>query len=323
MAVIGVTGATGFIGGRLVPYLATKGHTLKLIDNRSGPIRAEHPEWPAERLDLREDEAYRVLRGSEVVLHLAAASGVMKCAEDPLGTYEVNVRATRSLAHWCRSHGIPLAFASSFSVVGIPESLPITETTPARPTHEYARQKAEGENILRTVSGAGGVPTAILRMSNVYGRYHVANRTIAKGNVVNLFAEQALQGALKVNAPGTQRRDYIHLDDVVAHWETAARYLLAHRNPPETTMFDVASGESSTVLDLAQRVVTHAHKLHPDRPALRVEVVPNPRGEVELLQPEFQVSRRQTESVLGLPCAHTLDNSLDEILLDAERGNGH
>ena len=315
MVRVGVTGASGFLGGALVPQLARDGHDLRLLDDRSGPLEAVHHEWPVVREDFRSPEGRRLLADCDVVLHLAALSGVMLCANEPERTRAVNVEGTGALFRDLAERSIPVAFASSFAVVGIPEHLPITEETPPHPTHEYARQKAEGEAALRreaaTAPGPGG---AILRMSNLYGRYRIGETVVGKANVLNLFAAQARTGTLLVNAPGNQRRDFIHLKDVVAHWSAVVAFL---RNPAargRASVFNVASGETATVLELASRVQAAWARLQPGTPPLVVKVVPNPRGAIELLQPEFTVDRGRTERLLNLSCRRSLANSLDEIL---------
>lgn len=314
MATIGVTGAAGFIGGALVPYLAHRGHRLRLVDNLTGPLQVLHANHPVERVDILDDRAWSILESADVVLHLAAVSGVMACADDPVGSRAVNIDGTRKLVHRCREAHKPLAFASSFAVVGIPERLPITEATPPRPTHEYARQKAEGEELVRAAAGPDGAAVGVLRMSNVYGRYAAEGRTVAKGNVLNAFAKQAAEeGVLKVSAPGTQRRDYIHLFDVLAHWEALARYLATPGRAREAHVFNAASAESATVLDIAGKVTSHWRNRFPDRP-IETRIVPNPRGAIELLQPEFEVDRRWTEHELSVRCAHTLEGSIDGLL---------
>lgn len=318
MVTVAVTGAAGFIGGALIQFLRQRGHEVLGVDNYSGPIQVTWPEIPIEHVDLRDPAAFRLLEGADVLLHLAAVSGVMACANDPVGSSEVNVAMTQRLVEWVGARGIPLAFASSFAVVGIPARLPITEATPPNPPHEYARQKSEGEAIIGGLARNLGVAAAVLRMSNVYGRYRVRDQMVAKGNVLNLFAEQARSGALQVSSPGTQRRDYIHLADVLAHWEAVARRLASHPRSNSPEVFDVASGESATVLELAEMVVRHWKTLHPAAPLPEVRVVPNPRGSIEILHTEFEVSRAETERTLGVRCAHTLEGSIDAVLSGAD-----
>jgi UDP-glucose 4-epimerase len=314
MVRVGVTGATGFIGGALVPFLATRGYELCLVDNHSGPVRVEYPEWPAIVADFASDPAQRALSECDLVLHLAAASGVVVCARDPEGTARVNVEGTRRLYAMCKERRIPVAFASSFAVVGAPERLPVREDTPPRPTHEYARQKAAGEALTAELARTDIVATANLRQSNVYGQYLAGGQRVSKGNVIELFSRQVGEGRLLVNAPGTQRRDFIHIDDVVAHWEAAGRFLLGSAARGSCSTLNVASGEACSVLEVADKVVRAYLGVHPGRPAPRVEVVENPRGGIELVEPNFAVDRSQTERVLGLPCRHRIDTELPALL---------
>jgi UDP-glucose 4-epimerase len=322
MVRVGVTGASGYIGGALVPFLAARRYDLRLIDNRSGPVEAVHRAWPVERGDFESDAGLALLSDSDVVLHLAAVSGVMACARDPAGSARSNVGGTARLVAMCRERRIPLAFASSFAVVGAPKKLPVLESTPAQPTHEYARQKAAGEELVGQLGREGNVSTAVVRQSNVYAGYRAEGRYIAKGNVIQLFARQATEGRLTVNAPGTQRRDFIHLEDVVAHWEAVARILLAPGSARAPTTFNVASGEALSVLELAEQVRSEFARLHPNAAPVRVDVVPNPREGIELVEPGFAVDRTLTERSLGLPCRFHVRSALPAIFRDIEEFPG-
>ncbi len=309
MTRVGVTGATGFIGGALVPALASQHHELVLVDDHSGPLRVEHPEWPALVESFSSEEALHALSECDAILHLGAVSGVVACARDPVGTARVNVAGTARLAELCRERRIPLAFASSLAVVGSPERLPVTEDAPPRPTHEYARQKAAGEKIVRDLARAGHDRAAVVRMSNVYGSYSAGSRVVSKGNVLSIFLNQLSTGRLTVNAPGTQRRDFVHIEDVVSHWQAVTDWL-SRSSGTEFATFHVASGESYSVLEVAEKVRGTYAEFHPGLPPVRVDVVPNPRAGVELVDPEFAVSRELTEKTLGIRCAWHVDEFL-------------
>jgi UDP-glucose 4-epimerase len=318
MVKVGITGASGFIGGALVPVLVRRQYDLRLIDNRTGPVEVTHHDSPVERGDFGSDAGLALLSDCDVVLHLAAVSGVMACARDPEGSAQTNVGGTARLVSMCRERRIPIAFASSFAVVGAPQKLPVLESTPARPTHEYARQKAAGEELVAALGSEGVVPTGVVRQSNVYGGYRAEGRYVAKSNVIELFAQQAITGHLSVNAPGTQRRDFIHIEDVLAHWEAIARFLLSPGARPRPTTFNVASGEALSVLEVAEKVRREFARRRPSASPVRIEVVPNPREGIELVEPGFVVDRAETERLLNVHCRFTVDAALPSILEAAE-----
>ena len=313
MAVIGITGGCGYIGGALVQRLHREGAELVLVDNFTGPVSTPPEDLPVLRTDFWSSEALRALADVDAVAHLGAVSGVMPCAEDPEGTRAVNVRGTAELVEWCRSRTVPIAFASSLAVVGVPDRIPVTEDTPPAPTHEYARQKAEGEQSVLSLA-RDGIPGVVLRMSNVYGSYRVGRTRVAKGNVLNVFARQAAAGVLRVNAPGTQRRDFVHLEDVVACWASALKSLAEGEAPGDLNRLLVASGVSRSVTEVAEAVRAAWTRVRPEERAPRIEVVPNPRGEVELLDPRFRVDPHRSMSALGLTPKHNLETDLDAIL---------
>ena len=310
---VGVTGATGFIGGALVPRLAEVGYDLVLVDNRTGPLQIEPAKWPVANEDFSSDRGLKLLSDCQLIVHLAAVSGVMACAENPVASSKVNVEGTQRLVTMCTANQIPLAFASSFAVVGHPERLPITEGTPRRPSHEYGRQKAEGERTVAHLSETRSAPSAIVRMSNVYGPYRADDRLADKANVISMFLRQSLTGRILVNAPGTQRRDFVHIDDVVAHWAAIVRFL--HENPePSAHVFNCASGESYSILELAELVARLWKETRPGAGELTIQVAPNPRASVEILDPDCSIGRDLTDRLLGVTCRRRVEETVRQLL---------
>jgi UDP-glucose 4-epimerase len=309
MAKVGITGATGFIGGALAPRLADAGYEVVLVDNRTGPLRIESARWPATKEDFASRRGLDLLSRCDIIVHLAAVSGVMACVQDPVATARVNVEGTQRLVSMCEANHIPLAFASSFAVVGNPNRLPVSEGTPPQPTHEYGRQKAEGERIVSQLSGARAASTAIVRMSNVYGTYLSDSGLADKANVISLFLRQSTTGRLVVNAPGTQRRNFVHIDDVVAHWAAAVRFLLTDAEPLGH-VFNCASPETFSILELAEKVVRLCRETRPEAADVAVQIVPNPRASVEVLGPEFEVEREITTRVLGVTCHRSVEEAI-------------
>jgi len=133
---------------------------------------------------------------------------------------------------------------------------------------------------------------------------------VAKGNVLTLFLQQAETGRLTVNAPGTQRRDFIQIEDVIAHWRAVVEWLRSHGTSPTGPTFNVASGEGCSVLEIAEKVRGAWSAAHGSQSDLKVEIVRNPREGIELVDPEFRVSRAATERELGVACEWTVDKFL-------------
>lgn len=317
MVRVGVTGGAGYVGGRLVQRLMGAGTEVKVVDDSSGPVNSTQSGLETLKADFASEPSLKLLSDCDIVLHLAARSGVVLCERDPIGTSLVNVEGTRKLALFLKERKIPVAFASSFAVVGIPKSNPITESTPPNPPHVYAREKAEGEGIMRELDDPEGAFGAVLRMSNLYGSYRVDGRRVAKGNLINLYAREAEAGHnLNVYKPGTQLRDFINIEDVCSHWEAALRYLLRPGRPTAVPTFNVASGKSISVIDIANLMAKDWNELHNGERNVKVMVVDNPRADVEILHGEFKIDASWTKKTLGVKCNVELSEGVEATLRD-------
>ncbi len=168
-----VTGASGFVGCRLCPALASRGHevsaSIRVGDERQ-PKGAAHL-YP---LTVGPDADWSAaLEGQEAVVHLAARAHVMRETEPDPGTayHQVNVEGTLRLAQAAASSDVNrFVFLSTVKVHGeATTGAPFTESDPAAPQDAYARSKWEAEQGLRTLSEATGLEVVILRPPLVYG----------------------------------------------------------------------------------------------------------------------------------------------------------
>lgn len=179
-----ITGATGFVGRALCPYLAERGLRLRALVRPTSdhaflePLGVERA-WG----DLRDPSALlQALSGCTAVVHTAALFRLWGRRAD---FFAVNVNGTRNLLEAARQAGVQrFVHISTIAVVGRPppEAI-ITEETPCRPRDAYQESKLEAERLALT----GRPPAVVLRPGVIYGpgSHYAANR---------LFFEDPLQG---------------------------------------------------------------------------------------------------------------------------------
>lgn len=241
-----VTGGAGFIGGNLVSRLASVGAgDILVLDNlHRGYSRASLPAAVEFRkTDIRDPEALAdVLKGCEIVFHLAAQSNVMGAVADASYSFSTNVVGTYNVLGAAAAAGVKrLVFPSSREVYGDPCGIPVPETAALRAKNAYGASKIAGEVYCR-LAAQQGLETVVLRLANVYGPGD-------RDRVIPLFAAAASAG-LPITVFGGQKiLDFVWIDVVVDALIRAAfgRYI---RGP-----VNVGSGKGTAIVDLAQRMV--------------------------------------------------------------------
>ena len=243
-----VTGGAGFIGRRLVTTLLDLGADVTVVDLHEPAEPGVHSVVG----DLRDPSVVsRAVRpGTDVIVHLAAMTSVLRSVSDPAATYETNVHTTASLLELARNRSVgAFIFASTNAVVGDVGRAVITEQAPLRPLTPYGATTAASEMLLSCYSAAYGIKGAALRFSNVYGP-----GMQRKDSFIPRLMRAAQAGQeIQVYGDGTQVRDLVHVDDIVAGillaWRTGA-----------TGPLILGAGESVSVNDIVQaaREVTGA-----------------------------------------------------------------
>ena len=144
-----VTGGAGWIGLRTVPLLLERGYRVRILDSmvrgdREAVTRlAEGGDVELVEQDVRYGGAvHQAMRGATHVLHYAAVS-INKGSADPYESVDVNLVGSHNVFAAAADHGVRrLVFASSASVYGDPERLPMSEDGPLRPAHAVLHQQA-------------------------------------------------------------------------------------------------------------------------------------------------------------------------------------
>lgn len=312
---VGLTGAAGYIGSRVMANLLDAGHDVVAIDDFSAAQIDTVPGGDIVDADVRDaDVLEREFADVDAVFHLAAESGVQSCDADPDRAFDVNVRATETVAWFCRQRGIPLVFPCSMAIVGEPVDLPITADHPRDPVNMYGLSKKMSEDDIHDLA-SGEFPAHVYMKSNLYGHHEVAGESIGKRTVINVFVEKALENeTLTVHEPGTQARDFIHVEDVARAYERSIEALTGDAEDGATTI-PIASGEDMSVLDLAslvQRVCGEERGYEPE-----VELVENPRGE-EAAGSDFSVDTSRAAEMLDFEAEHTVEETVRDLLSEGE-----
>ncbi|GGM33263.1 NAD-dependent epimerase/dehydratase family protein [Haloarcula argentinensis] len=310
---IAVTGGAGYIGSRVI-YELQQAHPdweITAIDNfylgtvRSvGDVNIEH-------VDIRNrDRLETALDGADVVMHLAAISGVDDCEQKQDLAYEVNVQGTDNVAWFCRKTGAALIFPFSMAVIGDPREFPITVDHPRDPLNWYGRTKLLNERAIETYAD-GAFPAHQFMISNLYGSHEIDGQTVSKGTVINFFVNRALAGeTLTVYEPGTQSRNFIHVKDVARAYVDSCERLLEQLDRGETGVekYEIASDEDPgvhTVANLVKDIAADVADIDAD-----VKLVENPRGDDETLVDSFPVDTDRTTDVLGWTPEHDVESAI-------------
>ena len=214
-----VTGGAGFIGSHLVDALVAAGHDVTVIDDLSRGRREQVNAGAELRvLDICDANLGAEVAdvAPEVVFHEAAQIDVRQSVRDPLGDAGTNVVGTVNLLAACVAAGVRrVVFASTGGAIyGDTDVVPTPETHPCAPESPYGTAKLCAEAYGGTFQRIRGLEFVALRYANVYGPRQDPH---GEAGVVAIFATRLRRGEpCVINGDGTQTRDYVFVEDVVA-----------------------------------------------------------------------------------------------------------
>lgn len=255
-----VTGGAGFIGSHLVEELIRRGEAVRVLDDFSTGLEANlarlRKDVEIVAGDLRDAARVRdAVRGATRVLHLGALGSVPRSIEDPSTSHEVNVTGTLNVLMAARDARVErVVFSSSSSVYGANLAVPKRVGMTTDPISPYATSKLAAESYTQVFWRVYGLPTVALRYFNVFGPNQRPDSAYAA--VIPRFMDAALRGRpLEIHGDGLQARDFTYVDNVVS-----ANLLAATREGIEGEVFNVACGESYSLLDIVEALEKAAGK---------------------------------------------------------------
>lgn len=288
MARFVVTGGAGFIGSHLVRALIARGNAVAVVDDFSTGKRENLAgvEPLIELFDgsiLDRELLARATQGADFVLHQAAIPSVPRSVADPWTTNRANVEGTLNVFVAAKAAGVKrVVFASSSSIYGNAEVMPVVETLPRAPISPYGVTKATDELYGEVYSGTFGMDVVALRYFNVFGPRQDPGSAYAA--VLPIFLEKMLRGERPpVHGHGHQARDFTYVENVVQ-----ANLRACQVEGRLNGAFNIACGASTSILDLVAALnKLLGTQLEPEHQPARTGDIPRSWADITKAQRAF------------------------------------
>jgi nucleoside-diphosphate-sugar epimerase len=244
-----VTGGAGFIGSHLCEGLLAKGYSIRVLDSLVYGRR----EWVPDACEFMEGDirdsatCHRAAKEMDGVLHCAAMSRSGPSQEAIEICTGSNITGTQNMLLASRVAGVKRFIYSGSSTYYGNRTPPHRESDPPDLLNIYGLTKRVGEQYTLMFDEGFDLPSVVLRYFNVYGPRQP--ETGAYALVLGIFLKRQADGKpLEIHGDGSQRRDFIHVRDVVA------ANIAALESDVRSEVFNVGSGTSLSVKELADMI---------------------------------------------------------------------
>lgn len=201
-----VTGGAGFIGSHLCERLVAEGHRVISLDNYSTGSEDNHVSGVEYRMGHTKDIATLIPETPQLLFHLGEYARVEQSFADITTVLEANLVGTVAVLEFVRARGSKLIYAGS--------STKFADGGLGKEQSPYAWTKASNTNLVQRYGDWFGIPYAITYFYNVYGPRERSDS--ATGTLIAILAERTHQKLpLLVRKPGTQKRNFTHVADIV------------------------------------------------------------------------------------------------------------
>jgi UDP-glucose-4-epimerase GalE len=276
-----LTGGSGYVGSTTALELAEAGHEVLIYDNLLTGHRKLSRGFELIEGDIADRRKFgTALKRTDAVLHFAASAYVGESVVNPRKYFKNNVESALVMMDAVLESEVRLlVFSSSCAVYGIPETLPITESSPKNPINPYGATKLFFEQILSAYGISHGLRYVALRYFNAAGA-HPRGRTgeihAPETHLIPLAIRAAL-GRIPsltvfgsgLNTPdGTCIRDFIHVADLASAHVKALAYLAQGGRSIEVNLGTGNGTSIRDVIDMVEKVYGQRvpHTFVPPRP---------------------------------------------------------
>ena len=245
-----VTGGAGFIGSSIVKKLVARGDDVTVIDNLNTG-KEENLKSVIDKITFLKDSILnrelleKQSQNIDGIFHQAALASVQDSFSKLDEYHDVNVNGTENILKLAKKNDFRVVYASSSSVYGSPERIPIKESDKKNPINPYAETKLKKEQLAIKYSEMG-VKVIGLRYFNVFGK----GQSKEYAGVLKLFLER-IRDKLppKINGDGTQFRDFVYVEDV------ADANIMSMDSDINHGFYNVGTNTSITILVLAKTII--------------------------------------------------------------------
>ena len=245
-----VTGGAGFIGSHITHHLVEKNYQVTVVDdvnietleNFGNTIKTV--EFKKINI-LNYEDLRKAFRNVDGVFHQAALTDVQESFRKPNLYYDVNVKGTENILKIAEEFNFKVVFASSASVYGNPEKIPIKEAAVRKPLNPYGKTKLECEKLIEKYSKRGN-QVLTLRYFNVFGK----RQTSSYAGVITRFLDKIKNKMPpEIFGDGSQTRDFIYVDDILS------ANLSAMKSEIGNGFFNIGTGIKTSIKDVANLMI--------------------------------------------------------------------
>jgi UDP-glucose 4-epimerase len=253
-----VTGGAGFIGSHLVDKLIQMGNQVNVYDNFDEYYEGKeyniqnhlgNSNFNLIKADILDyDTLCKSMNNVDIVFHFAAQAGVRYSFEHPIKTNTINTTGTLNVLNAAKTNQLKkIIFASSSSVYGVPQYLPIDEKHPTNPISIYGVSKLAAERYCRILE----LPTVMLRFHTVYGP------RLRPDLAIHNWIHRLFQNKPPViYGDGKQTRDFTYIDDLIDGILKSAE-----TEGIEGEVFNLGSGSNVSINNVVELLLKLTHKV--------------------------------------------------------------